>query len=103
MFACLKPLLILLWQVNEAAEIVYDLVDPSANLIFGAVVDKSLQQEVMIVFVQPLLLCANFGKLKFSTLTITTGFLLVPSQQARLFAICMWLLTEGRKAVCSFR
>lgn len=33
-------------QVNEAAEIIYDLVDPSANLIFGAVVDKSLQQEV---------------------------------------------------------
>lgn len=33
-------------QVNEAAEIIYDLVDPSANLIFGAVVDKNLQQEV---------------------------------------------------------
>ena len=49
MFACLKSLLTLLWQVNEAAEIVYDFVDPSANLIFGAVVDKSLQQEIMIV------------------------------------------------------
>ena len=34
------------WQVNDAAEIIYDLVDPKANLIFGAVVDKSLQQEV---------------------------------------------------------
>ena len=33
-------------QVNEAAEIIYDLVDSTANLIFGAVVDKSLQQEV---------------------------------------------------------
>ena len=51
MFACLKSLLTLLWQVNEAAKIVCDFVDPSANLIFGAVVDKSLQQEVMVVCV----------------------------------------------------
>jgi len=33
-------------QVNEAAEIIYDLVDPNANLIFGAVVDPALGQEV---------------------------------------------------------
>ena len=33
-------------QVNVAAEIIYDLVDPDANLIFGAVVDPSLQDEV---------------------------------------------------------
>lgn len=33
-------------QVNEAAETIYDLVDPAANLIFGAVVDPSLNQEV---------------------------------------------------------
>ena len=32
-------------QVNEAAEIIYDLVDQNANLIFGAVVDASLGQE----------------------------------------------------------
>ena len=35
-------------QVNEAAEIIYDLVDPNANLIFGAVVDKALGQEVSL-------------------------------------------------------
>lgn len=40
-----------LFEVNEAAEIIYDLVDPSSNLIFGAVVDKSLQQEVMITLI----------------------------------------------------
>lgn len=40
-----------LFEVNEAAEIIYDLVDPSANLIFGAVVDKSLQQEVNITLI----------------------------------------------------
>jgi len=40
-----------LFEVNEAAEIIYDLVDSSANLIFGAVVDKSLQQEVNITLI----------------------------------------------------
>lgn len=34
------------WQVNAAAEVIYDLVDPSANLIFGAVVDPSLSGQV---------------------------------------------------------
>lgn len=33
-------------QVNAAAEVIYDLVDPSANLIFGAVVDPSLTGQV---------------------------------------------------------
>lgn len=33
-------------QVNTAAEAIYDLVDPSANLIFGAVIDKSLSNQV---------------------------------------------------------
>ncbi|CAK9188143.1 unnamed protein product [Ilex paraguariensis] len=31
-----------LLEVNAAAEVIYDLVDPNANLIFGAVVDPSL-------------------------------------------------------------
>ncbi|KAF8396413.1 hypothetical protein HHK36_018032 [Tetracentron sinense] len=31
-----------LYEVNAAAEVIYDLVDPSANLIFGAVIDQSL-------------------------------------------------------------
>ena len=39
------------FQVNEAAEIIYDLVDPSANLIFGAVVDPKLSQEVHITLI----------------------------------------------------
>ncbi|GAB4813633.1 hypothetical protein N2152v2_000679 [Parachlorella kessleri] len=40
-----------LFEVNEAAEIIYDLVDPSANLIFGAVVDPSMSQEVQITLI----------------------------------------------------
>ena len=40
-----------LFEVNDAAEIIYDLIDPGANLIFGAVVDKALQQEVNITLI----------------------------------------------------
>ena len=29
-------------QVNDAAEVIYDLVDAQANLIFGAVVDPAM-------------------------------------------------------------
>jgi len=36
--------------VNEAAEVIYDLVDPTANLIFGAVIDPRLGQEVGPLF-----------------------------------------------------
>jgi len=34
--------------VNAAAEVIYDLVDPSANLIFGAVIDPSLSGQVSV-------------------------------------------------------
>lgn len=40
-----------LFEVNEAAEIIYDMVDPSANLIFGAVVDSKMSQEVQITLI----------------------------------------------------
>ena len=30
-------------QVNDAAEVIYDLVDAQANLIFGAVVDPAMK------------------------------------------------------------
>ncbi|KAL8521851.1 hypothetical protein ACS0TY_012132 [Phlomoides rotata] len=38
-------------QVNAAAEVIYDLVDPSANLIFGAVVDPSISGQVSITLI----------------------------------------------------
>ncbi|XP_050247606.1 protein ALP1-like [Quercus robur] len=45
-FQLLSPIAIVVlhhdFQVNAAAEVIYDLVDPSANLIFGAVIDQSL-------------------------------------------------------------
>lgn len=57
MRACIPraaPLTLRPWgssQVNEAAEIIYDLVDPNANLIFGAVVDPGMGDAVSITII----------------------------------------------------
>uniref|UniRef100_A0A0C9RYD8 TSA: Wollemia nobilis Ref_Wollemi_Transcript_4152_2300 transcribed RNA sequence n=1 Tax=Wollemia nobilis TaxID=56998 RepID=A0A0C9RYD8_9CONI len=40
-----------LLEVNAAAEVIYDLVDPNANLIFGAVIDESLSGQVSITLI----------------------------------------------------
>ncbi|RWR82328.1 cell division protein FtsZ 2-2, chloroplastic [Cinnamomum micranthum f. kanehirae] len=40
-----------LFEVNAAAEVIYDLVDPSANLIFGAVIDHALSGQVSITLI----------------------------------------------------
>ncbi|KAL2587682.1 hypothetical protein GLYMA_13G153300v4 [Glycine max] len=40
-----------LFEVNTAAEVIYDLVDPTANLIFGAVIDPSLSGQVSITLI----------------------------------------------------
>ncbi|KAF8046348.1 hypothetical protein N665_3798s0001 [Sinapis alba] len=40
-----------LFEVNAAAEVIYDLVDPTANLIFGAVVDPSFSGQVSITLI----------------------------------------------------
>ncbi|PWA69370.1 tubulin/FtsZ family protein [Artemisia annua] len=40
-----------LFEVNAAAEVIYDLVDPSANLIFGSVIDPSISGQVSITLI----------------------------------------------------
>ena len=40
-----------LHEVNAAAEIIYEAVDPNANIIFGAVLDQRLQGEVRITVI----------------------------------------------------
>jgi len=40
-----------LFEVNEAAAIIYDLVDPNANLIFGTVIDPALEDSVSITII----------------------------------------------------
>jgi len=40
-----------LYEVNEAAEVIYNAVDPDANIIFGAVIDEKLQDEVVVTVI----------------------------------------------------
>ena len=40
-----------LHEVNAAAEIIYEVVDPNANIIFGAVIDDRLQGEIQITVI----------------------------------------------------
>lgn len=40
-----------LYEVNEAAELVSQAADPDANIIFGAVIDESLQDEIRITVI----------------------------------------------------
>ncbi|AFZ16837.1 cell division protein FtsZ [Allocoleopsis franciscana] len=40
-----------LHEVNAAAETVYEVVDPNANIIFGAVIDDKMQGEVRITVI----------------------------------------------------
>jgi len=40
-----------LMEVNEAAEIIAGMVDPDANIIFGAVIDPSMEDEVRITVI----------------------------------------------------
>lgn len=40
-----------LLEINEAAELVQKSVDPDANIIFGAVIDESLEDEIVITVI----------------------------------------------------
>jgi cell division protein FtsZ len=40
-----------LHEVNAAAETIYEIVDPNANIIFGAVIDERMQGEVRITVI----------------------------------------------------
>jgi len=40
-----------LYEVNEAAEVIYNAVDPDANIIFGAVIDEKMQGDVMVTVI----------------------------------------------------
>ena len=40
-----------LHEVNEAAEIIYEVVDPNANIIFGAVIDERMQGELRVTVI----------------------------------------------------
>jgi cell division protein FtsZ len=43
-------------EVDEAAQMIADVVDPSANIIFGATIDEDIQDEIQIT-----VLATGFG------------------------------------------
>ncbi len=54
-----------LLEINEAAELVQKSVDPEANIIFGAVIDESLQNEIVITVI-----ATGFSKTPFQELKL---------------------------------
>lgn len=40
-----------LHEVNAAAETIYEIVDPNANIIFGAVIDEEMQGEIRVTVI----------------------------------------------------
>lgn len=40
-----------LFEVNEASEIIAEAADPEANIIFGAVIDESLKEEIRVTVI----------------------------------------------------
>jgi len=40
-----------LYEVNDAAEVIYNAVDPDANIIFGAVIDENLKGDVVVTVI----------------------------------------------------
>ena len=40
-----------LYEVNEAAEVIYNAGDPDANIIFGATIDEKLQGDVVVTVI----------------------------------------------------
>ncbi len=65
-----------LHEVNAAAEIIYEAVDPNANIIFGAVIDERMQGEVRItVIATGFNAITEFGS---STTTVTSPSRIAP-------------------------
>jgi cell division protein FtsZ len=61
-----------LQEINSAAEVIYEAVDPNANIIFGALIDDSISGEVSVTVI-----CTGFpedskrsGRSKESTTTV---------------------------------
>jgi cell division protein FtsZ len=40
-----------MWEINEAAELIARAADPDANIIFGAVIDENMRDEVKITLI----------------------------------------------------
>ena len=52
-----------LHEINSAAEVIYEAVDPNANIIFGALVDDNMENEISITVVATCFSQPNESKL----------------------------------------
>lgn len=69
-----------LHEVNAAAETIYEIVDPNANIIFGAVIDEKMQGEVRVTVI-----ATGFsGEKKAATPTTSTPIQTPPTIQKTL-------------------
>lgn len=57
-----------LLEINEAAELVQKAVDPEANIIFGAVIDENLHDEIVITVIATGFNRYSSGDIKISDL-----------------------------------
>ncbi len=62
-----------LHEVNIAAETIYEVVDPNANIIFGAVIDERMQGEMRITVI-----ATGFSQEKQSPITSSEPAIAVP-------------------------
>ncbi len=71
-----------LHEVNAAAEAIYEVVDPNANIIFGAVIDDRLQGEVRLTVI-----ATGFtGEVQAAPQTSAAAGRVTPQQQRRPFS-----------------
>ncbi len=63
-----------LFEVNEAAELVAQAADPDANIIFGAVIDEDLKDEIRITVIATGFENQKPGAIKASQLDRDAGF-----------------------------
>lgn len=67
-----------LYEINEAASVIYNAADPGANIIFGSAIDEKLQGDIMIT-------------------VIATGFKRSPQEQAIRSTVPLSKQEIGRK------
>lgn len=70
-----------LYEVNEAAELVAQAADPDANIIFGAVIDDNLQDEIRITVIATGFESKGKGKEEKKKVERTAGKIFSSTQQ----------------------
>jgi len=68
-----------LWEVNEAAQAVAEAAHPDANIIFGAMVDEKLEEQVWVTVV-----ATGYGDVKPSRREERAGALREPQGEPRV-------------------